>query len=121
MTSSAGDIGSSRFKSRLVDSLVVGETGNSGNPTTPEEVAHGRSLPKKLIPDFPIRGYEYYDYRDDVVNTTFVNFQDNDRRKRERFPGCCLRVLGSVPEAALAVRNSSMPAGVFSENRFQIR
>ena len=36
MTASAGDIGSSRFKSRLVDSRVVGETGNSGNPTTPE-------------------------------------------------------------------------------------
>jgi len=81
MTPSAGDIGSSRFKTRLVDSLVVGETDNSGNPTTPEEVAYGRSLPKRRIPDFPIRGYEYYDYRDDVVNTTFVNFQDNDRRK----------------------------------------
>src|SRR6201999_2451712 len=51
------------------------------NPTTPEEVAYRRSLPKKLIPDFPIRGYEYYDYRDDVVNTTFVNFQDNDGKK----------------------------------------
>ena len=59
----------------------MGETDNRGNPTTPEEVAYGRSLPKKLIPDFPIRGFEYYDYRDDVVNTTFVNFQDNDRRK----------------------------------------
>ena len=81
MTPSAGDLGSSRFKTRLVDSLVVGETDNSGNPKTPEEVAYGRSLPKTLIPDFPIRGYEYYDYRDDVVNTTFVNFQDNDRRK----------------------------------------
>ncbi len=81
MTQAAGDIGSERFKSRLVDSLVVGETDNSGNPTTPEEVAYGRSLPKRRIPDFPIRGYEYYDYRDDVVNTTFVNFQDNDRRK----------------------------------------
>src|SRR5687767_13391195 len=81
MTPAAGDIGSSRFKTRLVDSLVVGETDNSGNPTTAEEVAYGRSLPKRLIPDFPIRGYEYYDYRDDVVNTTFVNFQDNDRRK----------------------------------------
>ncbi len=46
MTPSAGDIGSSRFKTRLVDSLVVGETGNSGNPTTPEEVAYGRSLPE---------------------------------------------------------------------------
>jgi cell migration-inducing and hyaluronan-binding protein len=81
MTPAAGDIGSSRFKTRLVDSLVVGETDNIGNPTTPEEVAYGRSLPKRRIPDFPIRGYEYYDYRDDVVNTTFVNFQDNDRRK----------------------------------------
>jgi hypothetical protein len=81
MTPAAGDIGSSRFKTRLVDSLVVGETDNIGNPTTPEEVADGRSLPKRRIPDFPIRGYEYYDYRDDVVNTTFVNFQDNDRRK----------------------------------------
>jgi cell migration-inducing and hyaluronan-binding protein len=81
MTPAAGDIGSSRFKTRLVDSLVVGETDNNGNPVTKEEIAYGRSLPKRLIPDFPIRGYEYYDYRDDVVNTTFVNFQDNDRRK----------------------------------------
>jgi len=81
MTQAAGDIGSERFNSRLVDSLIVGETDNIGNPTTAEEVAYGRSLPKTLIPDFPIRGYEYYDYRDDVVNTTFVNFQDNARRK----------------------------------------
>lgn len=81
MTQAAGDIGSLPFSSRLVDSLVVGETDNIGNPRTPEEVAYGRSLPKVMIPDFPIRGYEYYDYRDDVVNTTFVNFQDNDRRR----------------------------------------
>ncbi len=81
MTQAAGDIGSEPFQARLVDSLVVGETDNSGNPTTPEEVAYGRSLPKQRIPDFPIRGFEYYDYRGDVVNTTFVNFQDNDRRK----------------------------------------
>ncbi len=81
MTQAAGDIGSLPFSSRLVDSLMVGETDNVGNPTTPEEVAYGRSLPKPSIPDFPIRGYEYYDYRDDVVNTTFVNFQDNEQRK----------------------------------------
>jgi len=81
MTQAAGDIGSLPFSSRLVNSLVVGETDNIGNPTTLEEVAYGRSLPKPAIPDFPIRGYEYYDYRDDVVNTTFVNFQDNDRRR----------------------------------------
>ncbi|WP_082384536.1 G8 domain-containing protein [Erythrobacter sp. SG61-1L] len=81
MTQAAGDIGSLPFSSRLVNSLVVGETDNIGNPATPEEIAYGRSLPKPSIPDFPIRGYEYYDYRDDVVNTTFVNFQDNDQRK----------------------------------------
>ena len=81
MTQAAGDIGSLPFSSRLVDSLVVGETANIGNPRTPEERAYGRSLPKPAIPDFPIRGYEYYDYRDDVVNTTFVNFQDNEQRK----------------------------------------
>jgi cell migration-inducing and hyaluronan-binding protein len=81
MTQAAGDIGSLPFSSRLVDSLVVGETDNIGNPTTPEEIAYGRSLPKPSIPDFPIRGYEYYDYRDDVVNTTFVNFEDNELRK----------------------------------------
>ena len=81
MTQAAGDIGTSRFSARLVDSLVVGETENIGNPTTPEEKAYGRSLPKPKIPNFPIRGYEYYDYRDDVVNTTFVNFQDNNMRK----------------------------------------
>jgi hypothetical protein len=81
MTQAAGDIGSLPFSSRLVDALVVGETENIGNPTTPEEIAYGRSLPKPKIPDFPIRGYEYYDYRDDVINTTFVNFQDNDLRK----------------------------------------
>ena len=81
MTQAAGDVGSLPFSSRLVDSLVVGETENIGNPTTPEEIAYGRSLPKPAIPDFPIRGYEYYDYRDDVINTRFVNFQDNAQRK----------------------------------------
>ncbi len=81
MTHSTGTFGSERFTSRLVDSLVVGETDNIGTPTTPEEKAYGRSLPKRLIPDFPIRGYEFYDYRHEVVNTAFVNYQDNERRK----------------------------------------
>ena len=81
MTNSTGTFGSERFTARLVDSLVVGETGNAGNPTTPAEIAYGRSLPKPPIPDFPIRGYEYYDYRVDVMDTTFVNFKDNDVRK----------------------------------------
>jgi hypothetical protein len=69
------------YTSRVLDSLFVGETENVGNPTTPEEKAYGRSLPKPMLPDFPIRGFEYYDLRHDVVNTTFRNFQDNSTRK----------------------------------------
>ncbi len=79
-TMSSGSFGRDAFTSLVVDSLFVGETENIGNPVTPEEKAYGRSLPKRLIPDFPIRGYEYYDYRVDVANTTFVNFQDNKQR-----------------------------------------
>lgn len=69
------------YTSRVIDSLFVGETDNIGNPRTPEEIAYGRSLPKPELPDFPIRGYEYYDTRHDVVNTTFRNFEDNATRK----------------------------------------
>jgi cell migration-inducing and hyaluronan-binding protein len=79
-TNSTGSFGADTFTSLVVDSRFVGETDNIGNPVTPEEKAYGRSLPKRLIPDFPIRAYEYYDYRHDVVNTTFVNFQDNKQR-----------------------------------------
>jgi hypothetical protein len=79
-TNSVGSFGADTFTSLVVDSRFVGETDNTGNPVTPEEKAYGRSLPKRLIPDFPIRAYEYYDYRHDVVNTTFVNFQDNNQR-----------------------------------------
>jgi cell migration-inducing and hyaluronan-binding protein len=64
-----------------VDSLFVGETENIGNPTTEAEKAYGRSLPKPTLPDFPIRGYEYYDLRHDVENVTFRNYEDNATRK----------------------------------------
>ena len=64
-THASGNIGRHAFTSRVVDSLFVGETENIGNPRTPAEKAYGRSLPKPRIPDFPIRGYEYYDYRHD--------------------------------------------------------
>ncbi|HEX2617931.1 MAG TPA: G8 domain-containing protein, partial [Flavobacteriales bacterium] len=73
--------GRHEYTSRVVDSLFVGETENVGNPSTPEEKAYGRSFPKPTMPDFPIRGYEYYDYRHDVVNSTFRNFEDNATRK----------------------------------------
>jgi cell migration-inducing and hyaluronan-binding protein len=73
--------GQNEYTSQVVDSLFVGETENVGNPRTPEEKAYGRTFPKPTMPDFPIRGYEYYDYRHDVVNTTFRNYEDNATRK----------------------------------------
>jgi len=69
------------YTSQVRDSLFVGETENVGNPRNDAEKAYGRSLPKPMLPDYPIRGYEYYDYRHDVVNTTFRNYQDNATRK----------------------------------------
>jgi hypothetical protein len=80
-THASGAFGRYAFTSRVVDSLFVGETENVGNPRTDAEKAYGRSLPKVDLPDFPIRGYEYYDYRHDVVNTTFRNYEDNATRK----------------------------------------
>jgi cell migration-inducing and hyaluronan-binding protein len=79
-THASGSAGRDPFTSRVVDSLFVGETGNIGNPRTEDEMAYGRSLPK-AVADFPIRGYEYYDYRHSLENTTFVNFADNDTRE----------------------------------------
>jgi hypothetical protein len=81
-THAAGDLAVSSFSSRVEDSLFVGETDNIGNPRTPEELAYGRSLPlPNGYADFPIRGYEYYDFQHDVVNTTFRNFEDNATRQ----------------------------------------
>jgi cell migration-inducing and hyaluronan-binding protein len=80
-THASGAFGRYAFTSQVVDSLFVGETENIGNPRADAEKAYGRSLPKVELPDFPIRGYEYYDYRHDVVNTTFRNYEDNATRK----------------------------------------
>jgi cell migration-inducing and hyaluronan-binding protein len=80
-THASGAFGRYTYTSRVVDSLFVGETENVGNPKTDAEKAYGRSFPKPDMPDYPIHGYEYYDYRHDVVNSTFVNFQDNATRK----------------------------------------
>jgi hypothetical protein len=80
-THASGAFGRYAFTSKVVDSLFVGETENIGNPRTDAEKAYGRSLPKPEMPDYPIRGYEYYDYRHDVENVTFRNFKDNATRK----------------------------------------
>jgi cell migration-inducing and hyaluronan-binding protein len=80
-THASGNFGQSAFTSRVVDSRFVGETENIGNPRTPAEMAYGRSLPEPELADFPIRGYEFYDYHHELDNVTFVNFQDNATRK----------------------------------------
>ncbi len=69
------------FTSKVIDSLFVGETANVGNPRAPGEIAYGRSLPYPEMPDYPIHGYEYYDYVHDVDNVTFMNYEDNATRK----------------------------------------
>jgi cell migration-inducing and hyaluronan-binding protein len=68
------------YTSKVVNALFVGETDNIGNPTTPEETAYGRSLPYPSLPDYPIRGFEFYDFLHHVENAKFVNYEDNDRR-----------------------------------------
>ncbi|WP_169053539.1 G8 domain-containing protein [Alteraurantiacibacter aquimixticola] len=78
-THAASAVGRAAYTSKVVDSIFVGESDNIGNPATPAEIAYGRSLPNDL-PDFPIRGYEYYDMRHDVENTAFLNFAPNDTR-----------------------------------------
>jgi cell migration-inducing and hyaluronan-binding protein len=79
-THASGGAGLAPYTTRVVDSVFVGESANKGNPATPVEIAYGRSLPKPDDADFPIRGYEFYDYRHDVVNTTFINYQPNTER-----------------------------------------
>ncbi|HYD23602.1 MAG TPA: G8 domain-containing protein [Croceibacterium sp.] len=78
-THAASAVGRAPYTSRVVDSIFVGESDNIGNPRTPAEIAYGRTRPNSIA-DFPIRGYEYYDMRHDVVDTTFVNFAPNATR-----------------------------------------
>src|SRR4029077_2217304 len=93
-THASGEFGRYEFTSRVVDSLFVGETENVGNPRTAAEKAYGRTFPKPDMPDYPIHGYEYYDYRHDVINTTFVNFQDNATRKSGAISNLLFRSFG---------------------------
>jgi cell migration-inducing and hyaluronan-binding protein len=68
------------YTSKVVNSLFVGESDNKGTPKTAAEIAYGRTLPRDDA-DYPIHGYEYYDFLHHVSNTRFVNFQDNATRK----------------------------------------
>jgi cell migration-inducing and hyaluronan-binding protein len=78
-THAASAVGRAEYTSRVVDGIFVGESDNLGTPRTAQELAYGRSLPNDMA-DYPIRGYEYYDLRHDVQNTTFINFVPNATR-----------------------------------------
>ena len=99
-THAASAVGRAPYTSKVVDSLFVGESGNIGNPSTPAELAYGRSMPNDL-PDFPIRGYEYYDLRHDVENTTFVNFQPNATRDAQALSYLMYTSFGMSTENAI--------------------
>jgi cell migration-inducing and hyaluronan-binding protein len=78
-THAASAVGRAAYTSKVVNGIFVGESANIGTPTTPQEIAYGRSMPNEIA-DYPIRGYEYYDMRHDVEDTQFVNFQPNSTR-----------------------------------------
>jgi G8 domain len=80
-TQASGNFNQSAYTSKVVDSLFVGETENVGNPGSDAEKKAGRSLPFPTVADFPIRGYEFYDYYHLLDGNTFVNYQDNATRK----------------------------------------
>jgi hypothetical protein len=66
----------------IQDGLVVGETGNKGNPASWEKKGlDGRELPQYWSPHVSIRGLEYYDGPMVVRRTRFANFKSNSQRK----------------------------------------
>ncbi|MDQ4148387.1 MAG: transmembrane domain-containing protein [Actinomycetota bacterium] len=65
----------------LEDSFVVGETANPGTTESWEEAGFGgRALPLFWEPDAQIIGFEFYDGRVGVSNTTFAGFNSNTTR-----------------------------------------
>lgn len=70
------------YDTYLEESVVVGETHNPGTTEPWEEAGPtGRALPTFWDADAPIGGFEFYDGRVGVRDTTFVRFQPNSLRK----------------------------------------
>ncbi|MGH2754000.1 MAG: G8 domain-containing protein [Actinomycetota bacterium] len=66
----------------LEDSLVVGKTANLGTPESWEDSGpDGAALPFFWDADTPIVGFEFYDGKVGVRDTTFVGFRDNSLRE----------------------------------------
>ena len=66
----------------IQDSLVVGETGNKGNPESWEtKGVDGRELPHFWSPADSLRGLQFYDGPMTIRRTLFANFNSNTQRK----------------------------------------
>jgi hypothetical protein len=66
----------------LEDSLVVGESANAGTPEPWEETGpRGRALPAYWLPHAPVTGFEFYDGRVGVRDTTFASFASSPSRR----------------------------------------
>ncbi len=66
----------------IQNSLIVGETGNLGNPESWETKGlGGRELARFWSPSDTIRGIEFYDGPMAVRSSLFANFQPNNQRK----------------------------------------
>ncbi len=69
-------------ESFLEDSLVIGESANKGMTESWEDAGYGgRALPFFWEPETPIVGFEFYDGRVGVSNTTFAEFRSNPVRE----------------------------------------
>lgn len=65
----------------VMNSLIIGETDNKGNPGEGEQMGlDGRSLPRPGEPGTPLSGFSFYDGRVGAEGVTFVNFQSNSQR-----------------------------------------
>ncbi len=81
-THASGNSGRSAYTSRVVDSAVRGRNREHRHPrNTGGKGLRPQLAPSLKSPDFPIRAYEFYDYHHELVNDTFVNYQDNATRK----------------------------------------
>lgn len=68
--------------SELVDSVVVGETANLGDPDSWEETGPGgRSLPQPWDADESIKGFDFYDGEVGVRSTHFAGFESRPQRR----------------------------------------
>ena len=60
------------------DSLIVGQSANTGNPVSATEIAAGRSLPNPAS-NSSFRGHSIYDGPSGIIRVHFAGFAGNDR------------------------------------------